>query len=183
MRSIVAGLFVSLDGVAEAPETWHMSYFDDEMGAAVGGLMKPTLLVGRTTYQGFAEHFGAPENADDPMAQGMTATPKYVVSSTIESPTWANTTVLGPDWVERLRELKTEEGGDDGGDLGVSGSLQLVRGLLEHDLLDELHLLVHPVVVGKGERVFPDGGPQIPLTLLRSAVFGSGVVHLTYARA
>lgn len=179
MRSIIAGLFVSLDGVAEAPETWHMSYFDGEMGAAVGELMKPTLLVGRTTYQGFADHFGAPENKDDPMAQGMTATPKYVVSSTIDSPTWANTTVLGADWVERLREIKA----GDGTDLGVSGSLQLVRGLLEHDLLDELHLMVHPVVIGKGERVFPEGGPQIPLSLLRSTTFGSGVVHLTYAAA
>ncbi|MET0187434.1 MAG: dihydrofolate reductase family protein [Pseudonocardia sediminis] len=175
MRKIIAGEFVSLDGVAEAPETWHMSYFTDELGAAVGSIMQPEMLLGRVTWTGFGEHFGP--LTDDPMADGMNTTPKYVVSTTLDSAdAWQNSTLLGGDWVQRLREIKAS----DGPDIGVSGSLTLVRALLAHGLLDELHLMVHPLVVGKGAKLFPDGTDGVALTLLRSSALSSGVLHTVY---
>lgn len=177
MRKIIAGEFVSVDGVAEAPETWHMSYFDDELGAAVGEIMQPELLLGRVTWAGFAEHFGGLEG--DPMADGMNNCTKYVVSTTLTSADWANSTLLGEDWVARLGEIKAS----DGPDIGVSGSLTLVRSLLAHGLLDELHLMVHPLVLGKGAKLFPEGTEQAPLTLLRSTALGSGVLHAVYGPA
>lgn len=178
MRKIIAGEFISLDGVAEAPDTWHTPYFDDELGAAVDAMMQPELLVGRLTWAEFAGYFGPLEG--DPMADGMNSTPKYVVSTTLESADgWANSTLLGDDWVQRLRGIKAS----DGPDIGVSGSLTLVRALLAHGLLDELHLLVHPLVVGKGAKLFPDGADGTALTLLRSSALGSGVLHTVYAPA
>lgn len=178
MRKIIAGEFISLDGVAEAPDTWHMSYFDDELGAAVDSIMQAEMLVGRRTWAEFAAYFGPQDG--DPLADGMNATPKYVVSTTLESADgWANSTLLGGDWVRRLREIKAS----DGPDIGVTGSLTLVRALLAHGLLDELHLLVHPLVVGKGAQLFPGGSDGVALTLLRSSALGSGVLHTVYAPA
>ena len=177
MRKIIAGEFVSLDGVAEAPDTWQLPYLDDEMGAAVGALMQPEILLGRVTWAGFAEHFAG--RTGDPIAEQMNASPKYVVSTTLSSADWVNSTLLGRDWVDRLRGIKAS----DGPDVGVSGSLTLVRALLGHGLLDELHLMVHPLVVGSGARLFPDGTEQRPLTLLHSSALSSGVLHLAYGPA
>lgn len=177
MSKIIAGLFTSVDGVVEAPQDWHFPYFDDEVGAVVGTLMKPRMLLGRTTYVGFAEHF-APL-AGDEFADQMAAPPKFVVSTTLESAEWGNATVLGADWADRLREIKA----GDGPDLGMSGSVVLIRSLIAEGLLDELHLLVHPVVVGKGERLFPEGGESFPLPLASSAMLTNGTVHLVYAPA
>lgn len=175
MRKIAAGLFVSLDGVAEAPETWHMPYFTDEMGAAVGEQMQDsdTMLLGRTTYEGFAEFW---PNSDDEAAEYMNGQRKVVVSSTLENPTWQNTSVVRN--LDEVRALKAEEGGT----LGITGSLTLVRSLLEAGLLDELNLMVHPIVVGKGKRLFEEGA-TIPLTLTKSETFANGVLNLQYRRA
>ena len=174
MSKIIAGLFSSVDGVVQDPQDWHFPYFDDEVGAVVGSLMKPRMLLGRKTYVGFAEHF-APL-AGQEFADQMAAPPKFVVSTTLESAEWGNATVLGTDWVERLREIKA----GDGPDLGMSGSVVLIRSLIAEGLLDELHLLVHPVVVGKGQRVFADG-ETFPLPLESATQLGNGTMHLVYA--
>lgn len=174
MSKIIAGLFTSVDGVVEAPETWHFPYFDDSVGAVVGSLMKPRMLLGRKTYVGFAEYF-APL-AGEEFADQMATPPKFVVSTTLESASWGNATVLGAGWAERLREVKA----GDGPDLGMSGSITLIHSLIAEGLLDELHLLVHPVVVGKGMRVFADGA-SYPLPLASSNTLTNGTVHLVYA--
>lgn len=177
MGEIKAGLFVSLDGVTEAPQTWHFPYFDDEMGAAVGALMATdATLFGRVTYDEMAAHW---PNADpaDPTTAMMNSARKYVVSNTLTAADWANTTVISGDVAaDELAKLKQDNR------IGVTGSVTLVRWLLEQRLLDELHLLVHPIVVGRGKRLFPDGD-TIPLKLVSSTAFASGVLHLVYAPA
>jgi dihydrofolate reductase len=177
MRKIISGLFISLDGVVEAPEEWHFPYFDDEMGSAVGAMMADAgaMLLGRKTYEGFADYW--PTSTDD-AAEHMNNTPKYVVSNTLTSADWQNSTLVNGDVYKELEELK----GQPGGNLNMTGSGTLVTSLLREGLLDELHLLVHPIVVGAGKRLFGDG-PQVPLRLTGSTTFGSGVLHLTYQRA
>ncbi|MFC4118047.1 dihydrofolate reductase family protein [Nonomuraea zeae] len=180
MRRITAGLFISLDGVVEAPETWHFPYFNDEMGQAVGAQMAAAdaLLLGRHTYDTFAAHWPQQDPAD-PIAKIMNETPKYVASTTLTSPTWANTTVIGGDAIAELARLKQQPGPD----FGISGSPTLVVALLREGLLDELNLLVHPIVVGAGKRLFDEGSGQIPLALTHSATFSTGVLNLTYKKA
>jgi dihydrofolate reductase len=177
MGSIKSGLFVSVDGVVESPEQWHLTYFNDEMGAVVGELMggADATLLGRVTHEGFADYW---PNADpnDPMTEQMNSARKYVVSSTLTEATWQNTTLINENVADELRKLKQEM------NLGITGSVVLVRWLLEQRLLDELHLLVHPIVVGKGQRLFDDG-PTVPLRLLSSTTFSTGVMHLVYAPA
>jgi dihydrofolate reductase len=175
MGSIKSGLFISLDGVTEAPETWHFGYFNEEMGNAVGSLMagNDAMLLGRHTYDEFASYWPNAE-ASDPMTKQMNSTPKYVVSKTLTRADWENTTVVGGDDVyDQLRALKAEK------NLGMTGSGTLVRSLLAEGLLDELHLLIHPVVLGSGKRVF-EGSTKVPLKLVSSATFSTGVLHLVY---
>lgn len=119
MSRIIAGLVTSVDGVVSDPQDRHFPYFDGEVGAVVGGLMQPRMLLGRITYAGFAEHF-APL-AGEEFADQMAAPPKFVVSSTLETAAWGNATVPGADWVDRLREITA----GDGPDLGMSGSVTL----------------------------------------------------------
>lgn len=181
MRKIVAGLFISLDGVVEAPQTWHFAYYDENMGRSVTALMEgcDTLLLGRSTYEEFASHWPHQDTTRDPMAALLNERPKYVVSTTLKEPTWQNTTVISGDTHAELAELKRKPGQD----IGISGSPTLVASLLRDGLLDELHLLVHPVVVGGGKRLFEGGTGHIPLTLTASETFGTGVLDLTYERA
>jgi dihydrofolate reductase len=179
-RKIVVAEFISLDGVVETPEQWHMSYVDEEMMAAVGAVQAriDTMLLGRVTYETFAGAFaGAP--AEDPIVAQMNRLQKVVVSSTLSDPTWENSTVLAGDVVDGVRELKARPGAD----ILVTGSITLVRGLLAAGLVDELNLLVHPLVVGAGERLFEAEGPKVPLTLTSSTVLGSGVTNACYAVA
>jgi len=179
MRKIVAGLFISLDGVIEDPQDWHFPYFNDEMGEAVGSsvMAADCMLLGRVTYQGFAGFW--PDKTEDEveMADYMNNTPKYVVSTTLDSvDEWQNSTLVKGDFVEEITKLKEQEGKN----IGVTGSANLVLSLLQHGLLDELHLMVHPIVVGSGQRLFPDGTDQLPLKLLDSKTFSTGVVSLVY---
>jgi dihydrofolate reductase len=180
MRKIVAGLFISLDGVYESPDKWHFSYFNDEIGQEVGAQMAATdtMLLGRQTYQEFASYW--PHQANDvPPADFMNNTPKVVVSSTLKTVEWQNSTLISGNVVEELRKLKSQPGKN----IGITGSGTLVRSLLRDGLLDELHLLVHPIVVGSGKRLF-DGEPgKVPLKLTESKTFSSGVLALTYAPA
>jgi dihydrofolate reductase len=180
MRKIVAGLFVSLDGVMEAPDQWHFPYFNDEMGAAVAAQMAAadTMLLGRRTYQEFAGYWPH-QGSDVPMADQMNNTPKLVVSTTLDRVEWQNSTLIKDNVAEEIAKLKRQPGKD----IGIVGSSTLVRSLLQDDLLDELALMVHPVVLGSGKRLFEEGGDQNALELVDSKTFGTGVVVLTYRPA
>jgi dihydrofolate reductase len=181
MRKIAAGLFISLDGVVEAPEKWTGPYFNDQVGQAVGALMaaNDAMLLGRVTYEGFAAAFGGQSGG---MADQMNHTQKYVVSSTLTSADWQNSTLVSgaEDDVEaQIRQLKEQPGRN----IGMSGSSTLVSWLLRRGLLDQLDLLVFPVVIGGGKRLFSEPDGQVPLALDGSESFGTGVVHLSYEPA
>jgi len=183
MRKTTAGMFIALDGVVEAPDQWHFPYFNDEMGAAVGGQLgsADTILLGRGTYDSFAgawpdREAGGGEDAE--FAKKLGDTRKVVVSRQQLQFAWRNSEQLKGDLGEGVAALKNEPGGD----IGISGSVSVVRQLLAAGLLDELHLLVHPIVVGKGMRLF-DEGQSVPLKLLSSQTFETGVVYLVYAPA
>ena len=179
MRKIVAGLFISLDGVIEDANEWIGPWFNPELGQAVGSMIgaQDTMLLGRVTYQEFAAHW--PQQTGD-MADMMNGTPKYVVSGTLESADWQNTTLIpSASAVAEIAELKQRPGKN----IGMTGSATLVSSLLREGLLDELHLFVFPVVLGSGKRLFAEPGGKLPLNLLNSATFGTGVVQLSYAKA
>jgi dihydrofolate reductase len=177
MRKIVAGLFISLDGVVEAPERWHFPYFNDEMGAAVGAQMAAadTLLVGRRTYEEFAGHF-AGKGDDDRVAAQMNNVQKLVASTTLDTVDWQNSSLIKGDVVEELAALKQRPGRN----ISISGSATLVRSLIRGNVLDELWLLLHPIVVGQGKRLFEDGLGNQPLELIGSTTFSTGVLSLAY---
>ncbi len=182
MRKITAGLFIALDGVVEAPDQWHFPYFDDEMGAAVGATLgdADTMLFGRKTYDSFAGAWPEREEAggeDAGFAKTLGDMRKLVVSHRKLEFAWRNSEQLEGDLVEAVTALKHEPGGK----IGLSGSVSVVRQLFAAGLLDELHLLVHPIAVRKGMRLFDEGEALIPLKLLSSDTFETGVVNLVYA--
>ena len=177
-RRLVAGLFVSLDGVVEAPERWHFPYLSQEMNAAVSGMYAEadTLLLGRTTYEAFAAVW--PHRTGE-MAEAINGIRKLVASTTLTGVAWNNSSLIEGDLVAAVKELKERPGAD----IALTGSISLVRALLQAGLLDELRLLVHPLVVGTGMRLFPEGTPPTPLALTRSTTFTGGVLDLTYRPA
>ena len=179
MKKIISSLFISLDGVAEAPGDWHFPYFNDEMGDAISAIWdrSDTMLVGRKSWQEFASFW--PANPDAEGADFMNGTPKLVVSGTLDNvDAWQNSTVLKGDPVEALTEIKAGEGKD----ICLIGSIALTRALLQAKLVDELHLLIHPIALGSGARLF-DGGDHVPLELLSSTTFSTGVLHTVYGPA
>lgn len=180
MRKIVAGLFISLDGVVESPDKWQFPYFSDEMGEAIGAAMADAdaMLMGRVNYQEWAAYWPS-QPADDPFASYLNNTPKYVVTTTLDKAEWNNSTLIKGDVAQAIARLKQQPGKN----ISMSGSGTLVRWLLQNDLLDRLQLMVHPIVVGSGKRLFPDGTPQKPLKLVESRTFSTGVVYLTYEPA
>jgi len=185
MRKIAAGLFISLDGVFEAPDQWHFPYFNDEMGAAIDATLgaADTLVFGRKTYDSFAGGWPEREAAggeDAPFAKVLGDARKIVVSHQQLEFTWRNSEQLGGDLFEAVTVLKNEPGDSA---IGMSGSVSVVRQLLAAGLLDELHLLVHPIVVRKGMRLFEEGEAPIPLQLISSETFKTGVLNLCYAPA
>jgi dihydrofolate reductase len=185
MRKITAELFISLDGVVDHLEEWHFPYFNDEMGAAVDAVLgrADTVLLGRKTYDSFAGAWPEREAAggeDAAFAKGLGDARKIVVSKQELEFTWRNSEQLQGDLVEGVTALKNERGN---GDIVMSGSVSVVRQLLAAGLLDELHLLVHPIAVRKGTRLFDDGEVSIPLKLLSSETFQTGVLNLLYATA
>jgi dihydrofolate reductase len=175
MRKLNAWLFVTLDGVIEAPEKWVIA--DDEMFGAVEAdySNSDALLLGRRTYETFAASW--PQRGSEVAnADWMNNTRKYVASTTLESLEWNNSTVIEGDVADAVARLKQE----DGKDIMVNGSGALVRTLLRDHLLDELRLFVHPVVVGSGIRLFDDESDPVELALTDSHAYGNGVVSLTY---
>ncbi|MEV0697058.1 dihydrofolate reductase family protein [Saccharopolyspora sp. NPDC050389] len=174
--------FVSLDGVFESP-SWTAEYgFTEGMGRAIGGLTEASsaILLGRTTFEMFAPAWSGRTAEDDPGAPFFNDSPKYVVSSTLTTAdAWKNSTVFGAYDPQAIQKLKNEVDGH----IYISGSGKLVRALLADGLVDGLHLLVYPLVLGSGERLFPEGTQRLPLSLTDQEVFENGVVHLTYGPA
>jgi dihydrofolate reductase len=178
MRKLKAWLYVTLDGVVEAPEKWVMP--DEEMFAeqTAGYAASDALLLGGRTYDVFAASWPQRES-DVQNADWMNNTRKYVASSSLESPEWQNTTVLEGDVSEAVSRLKQE----DGEAITVNGSGTLVRSLLSAGLVDELWLLLHPVVLGSGDRLFDAVEDRLALQLAEIHAYGNGVVSLTYRPA
>jgi dihydrofolate reductase len=187
MGKIVVTEFVSLDGVMEDPggsENFEYGGWAFEFNRGEDGdkfkldeaMDSEALLLGRVTYEGFAEAW---PSRDGEFADKFNQMPKYVVSSTLKDPDWNNTTVLGGDLVEEVSKLKQEAGGE----VVVHGSAQLAQALVEHDLVDELRLMVFPVVLGSGKRLFGDTSDKKALRLADSKTVGDGVAILVYERA
>jgi dihydrofolate reductase len=194
MRKLIVSEFITLDGVLQSPGYpdedpsggfeaggWQQRYFDDVLGrAAIEGLAASGgLLLGRRTYEIFAG-FWPTAPADDPLAKIINGLPKYVVSTTLQEPLpWANSQVLRGDVAQAVGELK----GQDGGDLRVLGSGELVQTLMEQDLVDVYALMIHPLVVGGGKRLFRDGNPGTSLRLVESTTTSTGVLIVSYVPA
>ena len=187
MGRIVVTEFVSLDGVVEDPggsENFRYGGWSFEISRGDEGdkfkldeaFASDALLLGRVTYEGFA---AAWPSRDGEFADKFNTMPKYVVSSTLEDPTWNNSTVLKGDVAEEVAQLKQKVDGD----IVVHGSVRLVQALLEHGLVDELRLMVYPVVLGDGKRLFGETSDKKPLRLVDSKIVGDGVAILVYQPA
>ncbi len=188
MGRIVVTEFVSLDGVIEAPgggeDYAHGGWtFEIDRGAEGDKFKLDELreaeaqLLGRRTYEGFAAAWPR-MNDEAGFAEKMNGMPKYVVSSTLEEAEWENSTVLSGDLAEEIAKLKQEVDGV----ILVAGSAQLVQGLIEHDLVDELRLMVFPIVLGSGKRLFGESAEKKALKLSKSETVGDGIAILTYER-
>ena len=185
MAPIVSTLFISLDGVAEIDPAWHFPYFDDNMGRAVthdyDGV--DVLLLGRVTYDSFAGAWPDREAAgevDATFAKALGDTRKVVVSRQPLEFTWRNSELLDGDLIEAVTKLKADPAS---GKVLIPGSISVVQQLLGAGLVDEISLLVHPVAARKGRRLFDEADAPYHLSLVRSEVFPTGVVWLTYAPA
>ena len=178
MRKLTAFQLVSLDGVAASPNEWAFSYSNEEMERdnAAGMAASDALLLGRATYEEFAS-FWPHQPGGTQMVDYINSVRKHVVSTTLEEPLgWNNSTVIGGDVAEEISALK----GQPGKNITITGSITLVRWLIRTGLLDELQLLVHPVVLGGGRRLFEDGGEPGVLELVSSKTYATGVVSLAY---
>jgi dihydrofolate reductase len=181
MRKLVAVELVSLDGVMETPEEWAFPYSNNEMeeANASGMAASDALLLGRVTYEALAT-FWPHQPGGTPMVDYINSVPKFVVSETLEEPLgWNNSTLIEGNVTEGINELKRRAGKD----ITILGSGALVRTLLGEGLLDELRLMVHPIVLGSGKRLFEDGDDRKGLELIDSRTFGTGVVYLAYQPA
>jgi dihydrofolate reductase len=178
MRNVIAGLFISLDGVAESPDKWQFE-FDEDMAEAMTSLVaeQDAILLGRVTYEEWLPYW--PTSSEEPFASFMNTTPKYVVSTTLDTVEWGKwerPTLIKGNLAEEIAKLKQQPGKA----IGIGGSPTLVRSLLQEDLLDELQLWIHPVVAGSGKRLFKDGSDLKRLRLIGTKTTSSGVVILTY---
>jgi dihydrofolate reductase len=187
MGRIVVTEFVSLDGVMEDPggaEDYKYGGWTFQIDRGEEGdrfkvdetMNTEALLLGRRTYEGFADAWPQREGE---FAERFNSMPKYVISSTLKDPEWTNTTVLDGDVAESVRKLRDESDGE----IVVHGSAQLVQGLIDDDLVDELRLMVFPVVLGTGKRLFGESSDKHSLKLTGSQFVGDGVAILTYERA
>jgi dihydrofolate reductase len=188
MGKIAATEFISLDGVMEDPggaeDFEHGGWtFEIDLGDGYSVKLNEILdaeaqLLGRVTFEAFAEAWPSRED-DDGFADKFNSMPKYVFSSTLESPDWNNSTVLSGDFATEIAKLRDEIDGT----ILVAGSAQLVQGLIAADLLDELKLMVFPVVLGGGKRLFADDGQKMSLELASAETIGAGVSFVTYEKA
>ncbi|MER5769799.1 dihydrofolate reductase family protein [Streptomyces sp. NPDC001985] len=176
MRKLVVTEVLTADGVMEDPRGWHTPSWDEDMAAVADAQMaaSDTLVLGRTTYEGFAADW---PGAEAPGADHMNGVAKYVVSTTLTAAHWNNTTVIRRDVAGAIAGMKGEEGGN----IVVRGSATLVRWLLGRGLVDEFDLLIAPVIVGTGKRLFSEDLPRTPLRVVRATPLPSGVQHVVYA--
>jgi dihydrofolate reductase len=196
MRKVIVNEFMSLDGVAQAPggdeeDTsggfahggWHMRYMEDEVARdwVLGSIFEAGgFLLGRRTYEIFAAYWPTAGEEEQVVAEPLNTKPKYVASTTRVGPLeWQNSTVLRGDVGEAVAALKRE----DGGDLHVIGSTELVQTLVEHDLVDEFRVMIDPIVLGGGKRIFRDDGLLRPLQLVDCQIASTGAILATYAPA
>jgi dihydrofolate reductase len=192
MRPLVVNTFLTLDGVMQAPGGpeedptggfthggWSAGYWDDAMAARMGEVMgKPfDLLLGRKTYEIFAAHW--PHVPDQPGAAELNSARKYVASRTLDTLGWQNSTLLEGDVAEAVAKLKAE----DGPEIQVHGSADLIQTLLEHDLVDQLNVMIFPLVLGSGKRLFGEGTAPAGFELADSGTSSTGVITATYRRA
>jgi dihydrofolate reductase len=193
MRKVIVNEFISLDGVVQAPGAadedttggfehggWHLNYFDElsQQRVLQGIVDAGGFLLGRRTYEIFAAYWPNAPDEEQVIAEPLNTKPKYVASSTLTGPLeWQNSTVLPGEVAEAVTALKQ----DDDGDLHVIGSTQLVQTLIEHDLVDEFRLMIDPLVLGGGKRLFPDDGALRPLRLVDSQATTTGAILATYA--
>lgn len=178
-RRILAGLFMTLDGVCEDPGNWSMPYFNEQVGEIITANMQASdaMLLGRRTYEEWADYWPGKTEKDDPFAGYINTVPKYVVSRTLKEPlAWEGSTLI--TGADEIRDLKERPGKD----IAISGSLTLVGSLLRGGLLDELSLLVSPIVLGSGKRLF-ESHQQVPLQLIESRTLDNSVLALRYAPA
>ncbi len=177
MRKVTAGLFSTIDGVVQAPDQWQTA-FDDEMGAVLSHMLEEqdAVLLGRVTFTEWAGYW--PTSTDEPFATWINNTPKYVASTTLDSvDDWPNSTLITGSVPEFVADLKQQ----DGGTIGTAGSPTLVRTLIEHGLVDELTLMISPVVAGSGRaRLFPDNAAPRNFELVEAQPTSSGTVIATY---
>ena len=180
MRKIITTLFTTIDGVVESPEKWHFPFFNEEMGVIVGSLMSDTQLLGRKTYETFAATWPVREAAggeDAALATQIGDQRKIVVSNQKLKFTWRNSEQLQGDLVKAVTALKAEPGST----IAISGSVSIVRQLLDAGQVDELHLIVDPIAVRDGLRLFDESRNALPFTLVKSMALSNGVLHLVYA--
>ena len=194
MRKLAVLSFITLDGVMQAPGGpeedptggfthggWVAGYFDDFLGKVmVGQMSKPfDLLLGRKTYEIFAAHWPYVETHDDPIAAGINNAKKYVASKTLTKLDWSNSELIRGDVAKEVKKLKEQ----DGPEIQVHGSGNLIQTLLRHDLVDELWLKIFPVTLGRGKRLFAEGTLPAGFKLLESGLSPIGVIVAAYARA
>lgn len=186
MGKIVVTEFLSLDGVMEAPHEWHFPFFNDEMGQFKYDELfaSDALLLGRVTYEGFAAAWPSRSGSDDEentggFADRMNNLPKYVVSTTLESAEWNNSTIIRENVPEELAKLKQQHTQD----ILLCGSADLVNSLMQEDLIDEYRLMIHPIVVGHGKHLFADGIPSKTLKLTDVRTYDTGGMVLTFEPA
>lgn len=194
MSKLVVSAFVSLDGIVQAPGGpdedreggfehggWSVPYFGEDMGPIMveqfAGM--ESLLLGRKTYEIFAAHWPHVTDEKDPVATKLNAMPKYVASRTLDSVEWNNSHLLQGDAAEAVAELKQRSGGE----INVQGSSNLIETLQQHDLVDEYRLLIEPVVLGTGKRLFAEGTAPAAFKLSDARPTNTGVVYCTYERA
>jgi dihydrofolate reductase len=180
-RRIVWSEYVSLDGVVDEPGEWSIPYFSDDLAMYKYDELfaSDALLLGRITYEGFAATWPAMEEIEGEFATKMNALPKYVASTTLEAAEWNNSTVIGENIPGEVSKLKQQSGND----ILIGGSCALATSLMEHDLIDEIRMLVHPIAVGAGKRLFEGASAPVALKLVDQRSFDSGVVALTYHAA
>ncbi len=178
MRKVTVAEFVSLDGVMDTPK-WTIPYWNREIAQFKQAELfaSDALLLGRKTYANFAQAWPPRTGADD-YADRMNSLPKHVVSTTLQSATWQNATIVNGDVVAAIQQLKAQPGAD----ILVFGSGQLVAYLAQHQLIDEYRLLIYPLVLGRGQRLFPENS-RANLTLVESHHFSSGVMAMIYRPA
>lgn len=178
MGKIVVSEFMSLDGVIGSPNAWQFPFQSEEMGEITErqNHANEILLLGKSTYNDFAGFWPTMKNNEFGISDKLNSMPKYVVSTTLQTAEWNNTTIIKSNVIEEIRKLKQQSGGQ----IGLIGSAKLVHSLLDAGLIDEVQVFMHPLVLGEGVRLFVDGGRPSSMKLADSKVLSNGVIFLSY---